>query len=1104
MEHNTYLKSIASFMLVLVLTLPVYSANAYASLQVTHNAGEDDIEGYLNAEGDRWQLEVIASHDDGSTITKNDVRVNGVPFDDCTTTSGLGTECSYVVNFLSNSRRPGVRPVNIELASSNGQIVEQVSTNVILDGSAPDVSASGMQLEDNTVEVIYSVDEKPTADCVGLEKIEFVHNNNVLKTIDGTDLDAIGDDTCDGTRYISNGAVESVPEQTETFTITAAQSGAEAIDVVATDRLGHEGKRTALIRFDASAPFVDSTTFLIGNLGRFVAGGTIETTLSINITDDLSTFHGQTLTAMMSSSDLGVTDVEAACAATGTADKGETVFTCTWEDVEVMLSGSIAVTITADDGHRTTTRTVTKQFTVDSSGPVLDDFGTNFSRHQVFVKARDNTFIAALTEAGSGINAEDVIADFSRLDAKYAGGRTPADTCTSVGAEWRCVWQGIDAGRLNDGGTAVVEIIEARDSVGNRGTLTGGSLTVERDDTKPEVRNVRAIVQGQQGIRNFFQSRDEIFITFEVVEAHDVRAFIDPSEIIAGSSLVEAECLVGEENTHICSITTPQIDQFGGREVRVPLHVYDGAGNLAKVGDDLPALSFAVFGTDGDVQNPDFWHLTTQSLAPEALDATISSLIPQRLFVTLGLSSQTSTIDILQSQVISCDGAEGHEEDGELITNAFMTNNFAESKRPVLVVEFEAFDATAGTPETEDDTDELHIECVIGLQSRRGNQVVQQIEEETVPIEVKFFLTTAGDDINRIEEEIDDAKDDAQRGLLKIIGDLNEILTWVRIICRIITIFYSFATLMSLVNAALDSTRITPAGYAAATGYCVTDGGVKAAAGTAFQPVQIICAVLSCSGQGPKGQYGGFRDRGPADSGSGVQPGDYSSAGTLFAQGGESDIVGAAIGPKGSTPATQHPALIAYFKWQESVLFAYNLYTGAGLIGGALDAALPGLGNMAQAQSLYANFPLSFAGLCLPGIIHNVEKYRQIQCRHVYCLENEVQAGIASIEACRELRDYQECKYWKGELFQLIPLWGVLNRLIELVKNLLKDPIAILRVVLLLSCSKAFCAKSGTLSGFCQFVAYFTFILDLVNEIVSTWQQIETQTEKDFCEQVGL
>ena len=149
----------------------------------------------------------------------------------------------------------------------------------------------------------------------------------------------------------------------------------------------------------------------------------------------------------------------------------------------------------------------------------------------------------------------------------------------------------------------------------------------------------------------------------------------------------------------------------------------------------------------------------------------------------------------------------------------------------------------------------------------------------------------------------------------------------------------------------------------------------------------------------------------------------------------------------------------------------------------------------------YDNIVMAVGNLCLPAILYNVAKQRQIECRYVYCLEKEVPAGIP-IKACNELKSYQYCKYWKGEIFSMIPFVGALNQLSGIIKSIITDPIGALNLIGALACGEI-CPVSGTLSAGCNVYIWYKAVIDLWEDI----DQIQKGPEKisnDFCHQVDL
>src|SRR3989344_3630604 len=628
MKFQTYIRAIASLMIALVLSMPLYSAQSLAAMSVTKNVGTDNIDGYLDAAGDTWTLKVLASLG-SETITASQVRVNGYPSDGCVSVGALGTECTSSITF--GSRDEGLRTSPIALENAQRQVVERTETQIILDGTAPRITASGVQGDGNTAEVTFTVTESPAL-CVGLQKVQVKHGSNVV-TLEEDELEAIKTGTCGSSQ------IKSVEGQ-QTVTISSS-SAAQPVEVIATDRLGHELKKIVNFPFDAVAPVIKDDTLFHRGLTEFVPSGSTTTDVTLEIEEDSAT-----LDATLSGG--GLTDADGSCSITGTRGTKK-VFTCAWNGITINFEQSLALTVMATDGHHTATRTITKTFNVDSAEPRLIRFGTQFGFNDLnFVSLRDNVFIAEFAESGSGISKQNVKADFSELSSRYRGDARVADECTSSDGVTTCVWNTIHADSVGSGQTKTATIVSAKDNVGNQADLIGSTVSVQRDDTAPVISNAQAVVDGET--RSFFQSGD---------------------------------------------------------------HVYDAAGNkgVSSLGRQ-PALSFTVFGTDADLVNPNFWTLTSVELSPEALDAHLTSLTKQRLFATLKLRAPVG-IDLLQVKVVSCDVAEG-TPDEVVIADSSMINNFAGSKNPTIVVEFEPFDARWTEPENA--LEKVDLKCTISIQ----------------------------------------------------------------------------------------------------------------------------------------------------------------------------------------------------------------------------------------------------------------------------------------------------------------------------------------------------------------------------------------------------
>lgn len=127
---------------------------------------------------------------------------------------------------------------------------------------------------------------------------------------------------------------------------------------------------------------------------------------------------------------------------------------------------------------------------------------------------------------------------------------------------------------------------------------------------------------------------------------------------------------------------------------------------------------------------------------------------------------------------------------------------------------------------------------------------------------------------------------------------------------------------------------------------------------------------------------------------------------------------------------------------------------------------------------------LSAAALCVPGLVHNLDKYRQIKCRKIYCLENEVKGNIATVSSCNELEGLLTCKYFIGELWYILPFSRLYDGVIGLLRSALRDPIALLRTGTILYCGST-CLLDAELSKGCNFAYWLWSIVDWIEGTVS-------------------
>ncbi|MBU4493010.1 MAG: hypothetical protein KKA61_01445 [Nanoarchaeota archaeon] len=86
---------------------------------------------------------------------------------------------------------------------------------------------------------------------------------------------------------------------------------------------------------------------------------------------------------------------------------------------------------------------------------------------------------------------------------------------------------------------------------------------------------------------------------------------------------------------------------------------------------------------------------------------------------------------------------------------------------------------------------------------------------------------------------------------------------------------------------------------------------------------------------------------------------------------------------------------------------------------------------------------LSLATGCIPGIIHGLQKRRQVECYYVLCLKKAADEGIP-LSVCDEQKAYLECVFIYGEIFQVIPFAGFFKGLAEQFSMIVSDPLGLI------------------------------------------------------------
>jgi len=334
--------------------------------------------------------------------------------------------------------------------------------------------------------------------------------------------------------------------------------------------------------------------------------------------------------------------------------------------------------------------------------------------------------------------------------------------------------------------------------------------------------------------------------------------------------------------------------------------------------------------------------------------------------------------------------------------------------------------------------DLLHYNCTLEIFSKYGAFALQNPEEEVIQLDVPVGESSFGKiDVN-LKNKIERVKKRID-GIWRTISHLKKFIEWSKWGCRVLFILdVPVRAIIDIVNRKGESARTLPGGTAIASSICLFSEQTKEE--LSWKPVKWLkpfCYFVSC--------------RGPW-----------------------------------------------YDKYKDAIAKFLTVEVGKATRGislpftpGALERAV------GATPDPYRSLTMAVATLCVPAIVYNLDKLRQIDCRYLYCLKNEVPAGIVTVRGCKELRRYMECKYIWGEVFEIIPFAKFVDRVLALLQSYLKDPIAALRLGAAIYCEK-WCAGSNIGATECSVAAWTFAILDLINDIAMLEKEAKS-IKFDYC-----
>ncbi len=1054
-----YLKGTATFMIALILMIPIYSSSAFAVLSKGTVTGRDDVKGYIRR-NEEVTLEVTAwisedkENDDVVSASQVHLRnLQGPIFKECTPDGE-----SFICTYETNSRDFTSNPYQIRVALyDDHQIFDDMEIiQVAFDELAPEIKSFTI-----TPNIIGSGDLRFSYDiydhsysptdlnrCSGLDKVTLSYDDTQFYE---KDFNSSSND-CSRIEALNIPLSE----------VTGLEEGPATITLTAYDKFNHQSTASAEFEYDTQHARIYEDSLEVrdndGNIIEYIGDNKVRGTISfIVISSDLNPdkVYGD-ISRINTNGIPSYSKKQASCI------HYEEGFMCSFEDIEIRLdqssSGSIPITIKAYDmADNMEPYTISAGITHDTTGPSVRYIRTD--REDTTIAGGSTTFIVELDERDVGIDKNSITLDLSEI---RSGLVKKADECTNSNNIWTCYWNSITADQ-RDGEKTIT--VSGHDLLGNPITGTA-SQAIKLDNTPPRLISAEIETVGvlNEAIEGYTKTGDSLDITLTVEEAENLRAYVDLSYFVTTEDNESTSCR-SDGDIWTCDIRSSAIDAPGHRLGNIYFNLIDSAGNSIQYSENLEVLEYE------DAEDISYWTSKVRC-SPILIDRQVTNLVNTRIYCGVELET-TGNID---QETLSIDFDMGdcldvYNNSLDYVENIEAVNKERGSTEPYLAIDLIQGDMTINW---------LSFTCPLKIITRSGTKINENPELEYIDVDVNFYNMPLGEYGKGIESKIKEAKDDATEGIWSIIGFLKQVFNWARLICNSLAALQKVKQVLQVLTKGVTTAHLSAMGpptepifAAVKTGSCAGDQTMGELSKKSYIIGDKYCKWINCQTAPPE------------------QTNTKTTKGT-----GEFGEIASSIG--------EGHWFDQYMDWTISLPTGGSGNTWA--TGTISEVTGKQYYQYANARD---NLLVAIVTGCIQGIINGLDKLRQIKCLYADCLEQNSVNNVP-VKVCEDQKAYATCKYIFGEIFAFLPWTALFDYYTNMIKGALSDPIsAIVSIfnVWLKPCtprcdpSKEASAEWMKNEGVCRFLQFFSLLGEVINDvngIINDYDQIKT----DYCKRI--
>ncbi|MBN1544083.1 hypothetical protein JW898_01320 [Candidatus Woesearchaeota archaeon] len=1095
MAKKEAIVNIAMFMIFLIVTLPIHSSVVFgAVINSAQGTGSLGIPGF-RARTDTTVVNLSVTVPEDPDLSSGQVKIledPTVPFE-CQLVDGVTQtfSCRHEYPEILLPSTIGVMTFTVQVFDDAGAPISPPKQGSVTVDSLPpkvlDVNYSAKP--GGAVEAAFDVKdfacEKPECSgrCAGVESVKF--------TVAGI---SVGHNSSFGTGCQHKG----------TLNLTGLTVGGEVVTkhicIEATDKLGQTGTQCSDVVIDTKPPFVSGIGLFDGNNkpllytnGQPIGG----VRLKMNITEESKFFNpknGAEHQVWVNASEMSERPEHKAVfgsrpAQCSDAPVAEDTYECIVDGLFLIATAprTISIRIEAKDEHENIlNETKSLSVTFDNTPPVATKIYSGFAddKGDFWVREDNNTIFMDIAETGAGMGNRYVFLDFSSFGVQDSPGSVANLAPNLCEAGWKCSWNWIRTGQPDSTRLSLAPGLGSKDDANNALQPVTGVMRVDRSrpEAVPGVSNMTGIGEGHDEM-TLLTGGDMVTIHLYVKDYSGVKAaYANFSELIdGGDEAAQAEC------------TENQI--VPGEPMRMFDCVWSAGpineGYLGPVANNAPSVYFRFEDNTnhtGEYEWKDIeilarenvttasWDVGKITYSPElGLDRLSWKLQQPRMYyqvpfkakggrnpipISFQIDKQSCTnldyvnIDSLTNDIsISLLGFPVYESNPSPPFTDVVEIRF----NPDSVPEVEMVDERNRTTPL----DAFDINCTIIITSivttgtPGAERALTLPEELNVSFHVPVYNNPLGQNIGNIKDQIkamQDANDD-----FKWLTITRQVFDYAQAVCDLVK------TLIQ-VDSAIAAVKDVFGAECGATGHtCSISEGLGDVMDNDdtiipefIKEVYQFCGLfISCRvSQQPRATCGS-------------------------ATGSERTWC--------NVQETYGRIASAYARALNSISTDFIQVNGTGFFNTA---------SFDPKKSVFA----SAASLCLPGLISNLEKFRQLHCKKILCYKLDVAQG-RPVWRCDQEYSYLVCTHLVGQAFAAIPLVQYISDVGGMIEGIFRNPYGLAGMVIDKLCAVVCSAGKSTTCTVCRGVTFIPAAITIIADLVESTGPRFKMAKFDMCEE---